>query len=105
QSPQAGAPSAQSRCAVVRVGVFMSARLDPSPQVAAESSITRLIAERRPGHMLPAGFYLRDDVCAADRDVLFLREWLLVATSADVPEPGDTYTVEIASASVIIVRD
>lgn len=82
----------------------MSAILDSTPQLEAGSPISQLLAERQPGHMLPAGFYLRDDVFATDLEMLFRREWLLVGVSADVPEPGDTCTVEIASSSVIIVR-
>lgn len=82
----------------------MSAILDRLPRTGQESSVSQLVAARQPGHMLPAGLYLRDDVFAADLEVLFRREWLLVGVSAEIPEPGDALTVEIAASSVIIVR-
>ena len=83
----------------------MSTVLDRSVSVAERPSIGQLIRARRPGHMLPADFYLRQDVFEADLEAVFRRQWLFVGVEADLPEPGDTYTVEIGSASVILVRD
>src|SRR5690625_4169266 len=83
----------------------MGAIVDRLQPANAEPSISQLVAARQPGHMLPADFYLRPDVFEADLDILFRREWLFVGVAADVPEPGDAFTVEIASSSVIIVRD
>src|SRR5699024_7432484 len=82
----------------------MSAILDRLQPANNGSSISQLVAARQPGHMLPAEFYLRPDVFETDMDVLFRREWLFVGVTADVPEPGDAFTVEIASSSVIIVH-
>src|SRR5699024_7081848 len=83
----------------------MSAILDyPAPASENNLSISQLVAARKPGHMLPADLYLRPDVFVADLDILFRREWLFVGVTADVPEPGDAFTVEIASSSVIIVH-
>ena len=83
----------------------MSAILDyPAPASENNLSISQLVAARKPGHMLPADLYLRPDVFAADVDICFRREWLFVGVAADVPEPGDAFTVEIANSSVIIIR-
>ena len=54
--------------------------------------------------MLPADFYLRQDVFETDLEVLFRRQWLFVGVAADVPEPGDALTVDIGHASVILAR-
>ena len=83
----------------------MSAILDRPLLPNEKTSIHQLIAARQPGHMLPAGLYLRPDVFEADLDVLFRREWIFAGVAADVPEPGDAFTVDIANSSVIIVRD
>jgi Rieske 2Fe-2S family protein len=74
------------------------------PPPAPDRPLDALIRSRRPGHMLPAEFYLRPDIFAADLDALFRRQWLFVGTAADVPEPGAAFTVDIGDASVIVVR-
>ncbi len=75
----------------------------PTP-AKQQPSIGQLIRARRPGHMLPAGFYLRPDVFATDLEILFRRQWLFVGVTADVPEPGDALTVDLGDASVIVLR-
>lgn len=82
----------------------MSAILERLSEAGGEPTISQLIAARKPGHMLPAEFYYRPDIFEADLNGLFRHEWILVGVSADVPEPGDVLTVEVASSSVIIVR-
>lgn len=69
-----------------------------------QPSISQLIQARRPGHMLPAEFYLRPDVFGADIEVLFRHQWVFVGVAADVPEPGAAFAVDIGDASVIVVR-
>ena len=54
--------------------------------------------------MLPADFYLRQDVFELDLEVLFRRQWLFVGVAADVPEAGDAITIDIGDTSVILVR-
>ena len=83
----------------------MATVLDRSTSAKERPSISQLIRARRPGHMLPADFYLRQDVFELDLDVLFRRQWLFVGVAADVPEPGDALTVDIGNASVILARD
>lgn len=82
----------------------MSAVLQNSPAAKAEPSVSELVAARRPGHMLPADFYLRQDVYELDLQQMFERQWLFVGTAADVPEAGDALTVDISGTSVMIVR-
>ncbi|MEH6719111.1 MAG: aromatic ring-hydroxylating dioxygenase subunit alpha [Aurantimonas endophytica] len=69
------------------------------------SSISALLDSRTEGCSLPAGLYTRDDVFAADLDVFFHRHWIQVGLECDVPEPGDAVTIEIGSASLILLRD
>ena len=82
----------------------MATVLDRSTLANERPSISQLIPARRPGHMLPADFYLRQDVFEVDLEVLFRRQWLFVGVAADVPEPGDAFTVDIGATSVILVR-
>src|SRR4051794_32372683 len=86
---------------VPRGSVMMATVLDRSTSATERPSLGQLIRARRPGYMLPADFYLRQDVFDTDLEVLFRRQWLFVSVAADVPEPGDALTVDIGNASVI----
>jgi Rieske 2Fe-2S family protein len=67
--------------------------------------IDELLAQRRPGHSLPGAFYTSAEVFAADMSAIFAEHWLLAATEAEIPEPGDFVTVDIGPYSVIVLRD
>ena len=56
-------------------------------------------------HCLPANFYNCADIFASDMQLIFQKHWLFVGNEAELPEPGDYITVEVAGNSVIIIRD
>ncbi len=64
-----------------------------------------LIDDRRPGYCLEAPFYTSQEFFERDVEAIFASSWIFVASSAEVPEPGDFVTVEIGSYSVIVIRD
>ncbi|GAB3627573.1 Rieske (2Fe-2S) protein [Pandoraea terrae] len=64
-----------------------------------------LLDSRKSGHGMPAELFGRQDVFETDVDVFFQKLWLFVAVTADVPEPGDVYTVDIGKSSIMILRD
>jgi Rieske 2Fe-2S family protein len=72
---------------------------------ATAPTLADLIARRRPGHSLEAGFHTRQDVFEADMALIFGRHWIQVGVEPDVPEPGDVAVVDIGRWSVLIVRD
>lgn len=76
--------------------------LDASAPLATVSTLLR---ERRPNHTLPAALYTGREAFEADMAAIFHREWLCVAVTADAPEEGDVYVVDIGETSVAIVRD
>jgi Rieske 2Fe-2S family protein len=67
--------------------------------------LKELLKRRRPGHTLEAPFYLSPEVCRADTDLIFGREWVFVGVAPQVAEAGDYITVEIGHNSVLVVRD
>src|ERR1700731_2158462 len=73
--------------------------------MAALPDIPLLIANRRPGYSLPAPFSLSPEVCARDVRLIFGRHWIYVGVEPEIAEPGDFFTVEIGSDSILIVRD
>lgn len=64
-----------------------------------------LLDSRQPGCGMPGELFGRQDVFETDVELFFHKLWILVAVTADVPEPGDVYTVDIGKASILIVRD
>jgi len=48
--------------------------------------------------------YTGEDVYAVEMEALFRRNWLSVARSSEVPEPGDWKVVEIMNQKVLLVR-
>jgi Rieske 2Fe-2S family protein len=67
--------------------------------------IASLIAARKPGYTLPAQFHLSEEIFQLDVSLIFGRHWIYVGVEPEIPEPGDFFTVEIGSDSIIIVRD
>ena len=53
---------------------------------------------------LPAWTYSSRDLLALEEEALFRRHWQLVCHVADVPEPGDFLTLDIAGERALIVR-
>jgi Rieske 2Fe-2S family protein len=76
----------------------------PAPR-PEEGALGALIAGRRAGYTLPAPFYLADAVFAHDLELIFGRHWIFVGVEPEIAEPGDFFTVEIGTDSVIVVRD
>jgi Rieske 2Fe-2S family protein len=70
-----------------------------------DAAIRRLVAERSPGHSLPAEFYTSDAVFDLDLEAVFGKEWIFVASEAEIREPGDYVTVEFGKTSLIVIRD
>jgi glycine betaine catabolism A len=64
-----------------------------------------LLASWEDGQGLPSPFYVSPSVFSADLEIVFGRQWIFVATVAEIPEPGDLVTVDIGTYSVILVRD
>ncbi|WP_375003563.1 SRPBCC family protein [Aeromicrobium sp. CTD01-1L150] len=60
---------------------------------------------RTAGHALTAPYYLDPEVHEFDLAAIFARQWLFVATEAEIREPGDYLTVEVGRWSVILLRD
>ncbi|MGF6261870.1 Rieske 2Fe-2S family protein [Paraburkholderia youngii] len=73
--------------------------------VADLKNFGEALRNRNEGDAMPGGVYGRPDIFESDVDIFFNKHWIVVGVTADVPEPGDVSTVDIGSASVIVVRD
>ena len=67
--------------------------------------IESLITQCRPGWSLPGEFYAGDAVYRADLEQIWRRGWLFAGHSCEIPKPGDFFTVEVDTDSIIVIRD
>lgn len=58
----------------------------------------------RPGHSLPAYYYLSEERYIQDIEILTDRSWLLAGHECRIPTPGDYFLFEFGGESVIVIR-
>ncbi|GGR51413.1 Rieske 2Fe-2S family protein [Nocardioides luteus] len=75
------------------------------PATVRRTSILDHLDRRTPGHSLPGVLYTDPEVFASEIELLWRRRWLFVGTVAEVPEPGDYLTFDVAGSSVLVIRD
>ena len=67
-------------------------------------SAEELVRRRKPGHTLEAPFYLSREIFDLDLSLIFGRHWIYVGVEPDLAESGDCMTVDIGTASVLLIR-
>ncbi|MBS45929.1 MAG: (Fe-S)-binding protein [Nocardioides sp.] len=72
---------------------------------APTARLLALLDERRPGWGLPGACYTDPELHEVDLRLVWQRQWVFVGSVAEVPEPGDYLTVDLGSASVLVLRD
>lgn len=77
----------------------------PFEMKTVEAHALDLLRERRKHWSLPQAFYSEEAFFELDLKHTFARNWIFVALSCEVPNPGDWITVEIGRDSIIILRD
>jgi choline monooxygenase len=75
------------------------ARILSSPELASSK------LDREDATHLPAELYTSEEVFQREKELLFFRDWIVVARDDEFPEPGDYRTFEMAGERFIIVRD
>lgn len=80
----------------------------PDLDIAQFASPEQIAAVRRPlnqAALLPASFYAHPDSHALDVEKLFMRHWLPVARTSELPEPGSYFTREMFGEPILLTRD
>ncbi|HEU0009927.1 MAG TPA: aromatic ring-hydroxylating dioxygenase subunit alpha [Verrucomicrobiae bacterium] len=70
-----------------------------------QTGLESLIARCQPGWSLPAVFYNDDAVYQLDLEHVWRRGWLFAGHACEIPQPGDYFTLELDTDSVIVLRD
>src|SRR2546425_35114 len=66
--------------------------------------VAGLIANHQAGCALPREFYRDEEVYHHDLDRIWRRGWLFAGHSCEIPKPGDYFTLEIDTDSIIVIR-
>src|SRR5437870_4841465 len=66
--------------------------------------IAALAAHCRPGWSLPGEFYSDEAVYRADLERIWRRGWLFAGHTCEIPNPGDYFTLNVDTDSLIIIR-
>jgi len=68
-------------------------------------TLRRALHDHRPGHALPRAFALDPHIHEHELDTIWRASWLFAGVSAQAPEPGDFFRLDLAAGdSVIVVR-
>jgi len=70
-----------------------------------DAEIRELLHTRRDGHTLPQAFYTDSDLFEFDLRAVFYRLWIFAGLEAELRQPGDWFTLDIAATSVVVLRD
>lgn len=87
------------------MGAKMTEQLLGEPAAGRRTKILSHLDGRTPGRSLPGALYTDPDVFTSEVELLWRRRWLFVGTVAEVPEPGDYVTFDVAGSSVLVIRD
>src|SRR5262245_41871686 len=66
--------------------------------------IDSLAAQCQPGRTLPRAFFSDEEVYQADLNTIWRRGWLFAGHSCEIPKPGDYFTLNLDTDSVLVVR-
>jgi glycine betaine catabolism A len=66
--------------------------------------VAALLAERKPGHALPRGFYTDPELFEFDQVAIHRRCWILAGFEVELPKAGSHLALTIAAAPVFVVR-
>lgn len=66
--------------------------------------VLRSLRERTPGMGLTREFYTDADIFSLDLEQIFYKDWLFVAHSAELPQPGSYLTLQIGAYPILLTR-
>lgn len=69
------------------------------------AALRQLLLSRQKGFSLPRPFYTDAGIYQADLDAIFYRNWLFVAATCEIREPGEYVTVTVGSSPIVVLRD
>jgi Rieske 2Fe-2S family protein len=68
------------------------------------TQMLELLQTRKPNFSLPQPFYIDPGFYQVDVEQIYYTQWLLAGPSCQIPKPGNYFTFNVASTSVLVVR-
>src|SRR5882724_7693350 len=66
--------------------------------------LLRRVEARKPGTGLERAFYVDPDIFALELDLIFYREWIFAAHTAELATTGSYLTLQIGAYPILLVR-
>ncbi|MBX3412889.1 MAG: aromatic ring-hydroxylating dioxygenase subunit alpha [Pirellulales bacterium] len=63
-----------------------------------------LIARRKANQTLERDFFVCEDIYQADVEQIWRRGWLVAGYTCQIPQPGDYFTFEVDTDSILVIR-
>jgi Rieske 2Fe-2S family protein len=79
--------------------------MEPRTEILLQPRVRDLIAHQPAGHSMLREFYSDDEVYRLDCQRVWRRGWLFAGHACEISKPGDYFTLEVDSDSVIVTRD
>jgi Rieske 2Fe-2S family protein len=79
--------------------------LDHTKRNGASTKLSRLLAEQPHGHSLLRSFYSDPEIYQTDIDLIWRKGWLFAGHSCEIAKPGDWFTLQLDTDSIILIRD
>lgn len=79
--------------------------MNQGPFVVDAAEAARIAHDLEQGKTLPLSWYTDPAVLAAETSAIFARTWQYIGRAADVAQPGQFVTADIAGNPIVVVRD
>jgi Rieske 2Fe-2S family protein len=79
--------------------------MDPPNSAALSSRILELLRRQPAGHSMLREFYSDEDIYQLDCQRVWRTGWLFAGHACEIPNPGDYFTLEVDSDSLIVIRN
>ncbi|QCP49620.1 aromatic ring-hydroxylating dioxygenase subunit alpha [Trinickia violacea] len=71
----------------------------------SNNQLLSLVESRQSGRSLPQPFYTDQAVFERELELIWERQWLFAGVAAQIPKPGNWFTLEVGRSSIVVVRD
>lgn len=82
----------------IRVNMKSDELPDINPEDLRQGSLEK-------AETIPSGWYHSDDIFRFEKEALFSSHWQLACHKSELPEVGDTYSLEVAGNPLLLVRE
>lgn len=69
-----------------------------------QNALALLLQAQRTGLSLARPFYTDPELYQADLDLIWYRDWIFAATTAELPKPGAYVTLQLGAYPIVVVR-